>query len=363
MMPAFKGQDGIDIEKIPSEEIDGESSPPDYHISTYPADYTLEVLHQKWSKDEIKIPEFQRNFVWTQTQSSKLIESFLIGLPVPAIFLYTERRSQDYLVIDGQQRLRTIFDYFNGKFNSEKDGKRPVFKLKGLNEKSVYSGKSYEGLSDLDKRKLQNSILRAFIVKQLDPNDDTSMYHIFERLNTGGTMLVSQEIRNCVYQGEFSKFLDNINMLDRWRAILGKPVADPRKRDVELILRFFALRNYREYKSPVKEHLNKFMGRNTNPTQKELLVFQRVFEDTCGSVVANLGEKPFHVRTGLNAAVYDAVMVAFSNQLPAIPCDVKEKFIKLIDDEDFQNCTRSNTTNNQVVAQRFSAAENQLFGK
>ena len=362
-MLANKENDGIDLEKIRSEEVDSESSPPDYHISTYPADYTLEVLHQKWSKDEIKIPKFQRSFVWTQTQSSKLIESFLIGLPVPAIFLYTERRSQDYLVIDGQQRLRTIFDYFNGKFDSEKDGKRPIFRLKGLNERSIYRGKSYEELPDLDKRMLQNSILRAFIVKQLDPDDDTSMYHIFERLNTGGTMLVSQEIRNCVYQGEFSTFLDEINTLNCWRTILGKQVTDSRKRDVELILRFFALRNYGEYKSPMKEHLNKFMRRNVNPTQEELLALRRVFEDTCSSVVSNLGEKPFHVRTGLNAAVFDSVMVSFSNHLRMIPHNIKERFKRLVDDEDFENCTKSNTTNDQVIARRFSAAASQLFGK
>ena len=361
-MSEFEHDKGIELEKISSEEVDTESSPPNYQISTYPADYTLEVLHQKWSNGEIQIPAFQRNFVWTQTQSSRLIESFLIDLPVPAIFLYTERNSQNYLVIDGQQRLRTIFDYFKGKFDSEKESKRPTFKLKGLSERSEFYGKSFNTLSDYDKKRFKNSILRAFIVKQLDPDDDTSMYHIFERLNTGGTKLVNQEIRNCVYHGEFSEFLDDTNMLDRWRAILGKPIADPRKRDIELILRFFALRDFEDYKSPMKDYLNKFMHRNMNLGKKELAALRQVFDKTCDSVVESLGEKPFHVRTGLNAAVFDSVMVAYSNCLSEIPSDVRERFQRMLDDEEFANCTKNNTTNDKIVKQRISKALHHLFG-
>ena len=114
----------IEFERIPSEEEDYESAPPDYEINTYPADFTLEVLHQKWKAEDIEIPSFQRQFVWKQVQASKLIESFLIGLPVPAVFLYTERKSQKFLVIDGQQRLRSIFYFFEGFFWRRK--KRPT---------------------------------------------------------------------------------------------------------------------------------------------------------------------------------------------------------------------------------------------
>lgn len=80
----------IQLETVASEAEDRESGPLDYRIATYPADYTLELLHQKWKAQEIEIPPFQREFVWKQNQSSKLIESFLVGLPVPAVFLYSE---------------------------------------------------------------------------------------------------------------------------------------------------------------------------------------------------------------------------------------------------------------------------------
>jgi Protein of unknown function DUF262 len=96
--------DDIEFERIRSEEEDYESAPPTYEINTYPADFTLEVLHQKWKAGDIEIPCFQRQFVWKQIQASKLIESFLIGLPVPAVFLYTERKTQKSPVIDGQRR-------------------------------------------------------------------------------------------------------------------------------------------------------------------------------------------------------------------------------------------------------------------
>jgi uncharacterized protein with ParB-like and HNH nuclease domain len=170
------------LEPITSEDEDYESAPPEYEISTYPADFTLEVLHQKWKAGDILIPDFQRSFVWKQVQASKLIESFLVGLPVPAIFLYSERKSQNFFVIDGQQRLKSIFYFLEGFFGEEQQGQRRVFRLAGISGDSRFSGKSVDDLREEDKKRLKNSVLRAFIVQHLDPGDDTSMYHLFERL-------------------------------------------------------------------------------------------------------------------------------------------------------------------------------------
>ena len=106
------------------------------HIVTYPADYTLEVLIGKFNKT-ILVPGFQRKYVWTIKQASRLIESFLLGLPVPAIFLYVDPVKNTYLVVDGQQRLMSIAYFFDGYFG-EPDGKgnRAIFRLQGLNDKS-----------------------------------------------------------------------------------------------------------------------------------------------------------------------------------------------------------------------------------
>src|SRR5580704_3452807 len=101
------GHIALDIEKVDSEEQDSEYSPARYEIVTYPADYTLSGIVAKLKKNEIIVPPFQRSFVWSLSQSSKLIESFLLGLPVPPIFLYVQPDG-NLLVVDGQQRLKTI---------------------------------------------------------------------------------------------------------------------------------------------------------------------------------------------------------------------------------------------------------------
>lgn len=352
----------IVLEEINSEIDDSQSSLPVYQIATYPADYTLEVLYRKWKDNEIRVPKFQRNFVWKQNQSSRLIESFLAGLPVPAVFLYTVRSSQDYLVIDGQQRLRSVFYFFDGHFGEAVNGVRQSFALTGLNDASEYSGKTFDTLEHSDRKKLKNATLRAFIVMQLEPNDDTSMFHIFERLNTGSTALTNQEIRDCVYDGDLSNFLDELNRLRYWRAIFGKRTPDSRKRDIELILRFFAMRETGEYKKPMKIFLNSFMKKNRNPHASKLADLRKNFEGTCQSVIEHLGDRPFHVKAGLNAAVFDAVMVAFSNGLEAIPDDVYARYERLIMDEGFQENISSGTTDEKVVVRRFRAAATQLFG-
>ena len=360
-MTANKHEADLELEPVDSEREDYESAPPDYQIVTYPADYTLEVLHQMWKSNEIEIPDFQRTFVWKQPQASKLVESFLVGLPVPAVFFYSERQNQKYLVIDGQQRLRSIFFYFEGYYGPERKGIRPVFRLKGLNQQSQFHNRTFEDLHEEDRRRLKRATLRTFIVRQLDPDDDTSMYHIFERLNTGGTLLANQEIRNCVFHGKFSGFLDEVNKLENWRRILGKQEPDTRKRDMELILRFLAMRDLSSYSKPMKDFLLKFMKINKDPEDAVLQNIRDLFERTCEVVVTELGHKPFHVRSGLNAAVFDAVMIAFSNHLDDIPKDIRRRYDSLIRDREFEKHTRSRTTDVEVVQGRLRQAAAQLF--
>jgi hypothetical protein len=355
--------DDIEFERITSEEEDYESAPSIYEINTYPADFTLEVLHKKWQDKEIEIPDFQRQFVWKQVQSSKLIESFLIGLPVPSIFLYTERKTQKFLVIDGQQRLRSVFYFFEGFFGEETKGRRTVFQLKGLSDKSKYLGKDFNNLSEVDQRRLKNCVLRSFIVQQVDPDDDTSIYHIFERLNTGGTLLANQEIRNCVYRGTLNVLLNDLNKFPAWRKIVGKPVPDSRQKDIELILRFFALLDHANYQKPMKDFLSKFMRANRDLGKKPIKDFENLFKKTCTSVVSSLGDKPFHILAGLNSAVFDCVMVSFAENIDGIPQNIKQLYDNFILDDDFLKYVRSATTDEEIVKNRLELAEKKLFGK
>lgn len=362
--PQAVDESGMQI--IESEDQDAESEPAQYDIVTFPADYTLEGLVDKYRKNLIEIPGYQRKFVWTIKQASRLIESFLMGLPVPAIFLHVDPKEGTHTVIDGQQRLLSICFFFEGLFGPEERGKRDVFTLQSLNEKSPYSGKSYKDLQAEDPasiNRLNDSVLRAFIVKQLNPQGDSSVYHIFERLNTGGTQLVGQEIRNCVYHGPFNELLNELNLLPGWRKLFGRIKIDKRLRDVELILRFFAL-FYSEaaYRKPMKEFLNSFMKARKSCGQPEIKKYRNLFEETTDALCAHLGEKPFHIHAGLNAAVFDAVCCAFARDLHRIPRDIKRRFKKLLNDDGFKQAVSSATTDEDTVKTRMKTANDVLFG-
>lgn len=362
-------REDLELEPITAEDEDYQSSPPDYQIATYPADFTLEVLHKKWLDQELDIPPFQRGFVWNKTQASKLIESFLVGLPVPAIFLYNERDSHKYLVIDGQQRLRSVFAYFDGHFpppRSDANAVReqtngPAFRLTGISPKSAFYRRNFGGLSEPDQRRLTNAVLRAFIVKQLDPDDDTSIYHIFERLNTGGTQLANQEIRNSIYRGEFVELLQHLNRTPDWRLLLGRDTPDSRGRDVELIVRFFATRDLEAYQTPMKRFLSKYMFKHRNASSRALDASSEVFRRTCSAVTSALGERPFHVRKGLNIAVMDSVMVAFSKSLDSVPDDIRARYARLVKNDAFSQNTTQRTTDAERVRERFQLALRTLF--
>jgi hypothetical protein len=277
------------------------------------------------------------------------------------VFLYSERKSQKFLVIDGQQRLRSIFYFFEGFFGTESRGALPVFRLTGLSPDSIFDGKTFQELQDEDKRKLKNSVLRSFIVQQLDPADDTSMYHIFERLNTGGTLLANQEIRDCIYRGNFIGLLDDINTLPAWRRILGKDAPDTRRKDIELLVRFFSMRDISAYKKPMKDFLSKFMRKNRDALPDVLAANKKLFERTCNAVILSLTEKPFHIRAGLNTAVFDAVMTAFSKHLDEIPVDIRDRYERLKGDEIFNANTQTGTTQVDTVKRRLNQAEKVLF--
>ena len=356
-------QVNADIESIDSEREDQESTPCEYKIKSYPADFTLEVLHSKWKEKEIVIPEFQRRFVWKQPQASRLIESFLLDLPVPPIFLY-EQSDGNLMVIDGQQRLKSIFYFFDGFFESEKKS----FKLVGLDEKSRFHNKTFEDLQEIHRGsylRLKNATLRSIIVYQISPQDTTSAYHIFERLNTGGTQLTNQEIRNVMYHGNgnFVKLLGDLDSYSAWRKIYGKPEPDPQRKDTELVVRFFAMRDRSNYERPLKVYLSNFMQANRDITAGDADSYRKMFHQTCDKIILCLGEKPFHLRSGVNPPALETVMAVFSDHLNSIPSDIRERYGRLKKDNDFDNATKQGTTDKSKIDLRFQKAKSILFGE
>lgn len=205
-----------DVEKT-EEQYDEEQSPAiEFEILNYPADTTLKGYRQQFEDGLLIVPNFQRRFVWDQVKASKLVESFLIGLPVPGVFLYKPRQGVGFQVIDGHQRITSVVAFQKGVIGDRK------FTLKGVNKK--WEGKSFDSLSEAERFKVEQSVMRATIIQQLDPHDDRSIYMIFERLNTGGVNLNPMEVRRCVYHGEFLETLDKVNKDADWRKCLGTKV-------------------------------------------------------------------------------------------------------------------------------------------
>ena len=342
----------MQLESITSEKRDAESSASVYRILSYPSDPTLQVLNQMWLDGEIIIPQFQRGYVWSITQASRLVESFLMGLPVPEVFLHKDLDGK-HLVIDGQQRLRSIVAFFEGSFP---DG-RPFY-LRGVAKQ--WDGKLYDELSDFDARRLRSSILRAIIVEQIDPEDLTSIYHLFERLNTGGTALSPQEVRNCVYHGSFNDFVLGLNTDRRWRAIMGSTSPDKRLRDVELLVRSLALADQLDgYTTPMKDFISNFMRQEQK--SKDNSRHAQVFEKAVSGIHESLGAKPFHIRRGLNAAVLDSVMVAFARYDGPVPANLYRRYVDLLEDDRYQDTISSRTADVEIVRDRIDIVRKFLF--
>jgi len=213
----------------------------------------------------VKIPRYQRNFVWDRARSSKLIESLVLGLPVPQVFLYEEGRNS-FQIIDGQQRLMSIYFFLVGRFPRKKvkpllrtfwaekgaippeilfnDEYFEPFKLllrtpEGQPE-NVLHGQNFETLGE---RQVQLSMrpLRNVIIKQVSPAGRGAVYEIFNRLNTTGVNLTPQEIRVSLASSDFMEMLFELNETPLWRSLLGMDLPDPRLKDLEILLRAFAM--------------------------------------------------------------------------------------------------------------------------
>jgi len=245
--------------------------------------------------------------------------------------------------------------------------------LSQLSENSKYHSKAFDDLSEGDQIKLKDSVLRTFIIQQLKPEDDSSIYHVFERLNTGGTFLNNQEVRNCVYYGKLNELIrTKLNLNKDFREIIGKPEPDKRMGDNELILRFLSFTgDLSNYSKPLKDYMSRYFKRHRNPSDEFMEATENTFNRTCRIVIEVLGPKPFHVKRGLNVAVYDSVMTAFASNASAFSDGInkeiienyRSKYDELVKALDENNLISGATTDEEPVRKRFNLAEQILFDK
>lgn len=324
-----------------------------YSITSYGADYPVDSLVKRMRDKKIKVPSFQRGYVWSEKQASRFIESLLLGLPVPGIFLSKDVDSADLLVIDGQQRLKSLQFFYDGHFNEK------VFKLKDVQESFV--GKTYKDLETDDRQRLDDAIIHATIVKQDEPSEDnSSIYLVFERLNTGGLQLQPQEIRSAIYSGEFAELIKTLNEYPKWRNVYG--TKSSRLKDQEFILRFFAMYLFRDkYEKPLKGFMNKYMARNRHLQLHSANQLTEIFKSTVDFVEKTLGKKAFRPIRAINASIFDSVMVGIAemySRKSGFP-DVEpflEAYNNLLENEEYLQATSAGTSDDPIVEKRMNLA-------
>jgi hypothetical protein len=342
-------------------EEDDEIPYVEFDISVSPSDPSLELLSDQVNRGDIVVPFYQRRYVWKIEQASRLIESFLMGLPVPQVFLFINQDGE-LEIIDGQQRIMSVKYFFEGYFGEpDSRGRRQLFKLKGLSERSEYNGKTFEQLSDRDKRRLKNSTLRAINIKQISPKDSfESVFHIFERLNTGGTTLKAQEIRNAVYRGKIVESLQALNEDVDWQNILALKKPDKNQKDVELILRLLSLyKGWENYEKPMISHLNRAMSENRSFDTPLALEFSDQFERVTEMVSENI-QKPFRPKRIVNTAALEAVMIALMEDEKITPEMLKKNYPVLMSDGKFSELIAGSTADTRVLHDRIRAAKEVL---
>ena len=346
------------LDDLPTENTEegpeDESIDLNYEIASYPADYTLRVLNEQIKEGQLVLPDFQRGYVWKPLQASRLIESFLLGLPVPEVFLYKERATEQRLVVDGQQRLATIAFFYKERFANDN-----IFRLRGVDAR--WEGKTYADLNEPDKLRFDNSTLRSIVIQQLHPDDHSSIYTTFERLNTGGTQLNPMEIRRVQFPRVAFGYLDSLNADGNWRELIGILNPHPRLKDIELVLRVLALASDRAaYKRPLKAFLNEFMRKLEGMDRERLEALRGTFEDACKIAHDRLPRRPFHIRGPLNMAALDAVLGVLMHESHRVPSDLEGRFGDLVSDESFLHATDSRTSDEDSVNLRYTRALNVL---
>lgn len=345
-----------------------------FQINSWGADLSFRELINMYAEDELQKPELQRYYVWDKREASRFIESILLGLPVPSIFL-ARTQEENYLIIDGYQRIMTVVDFVNGVFT--KDGSS--FKLSPtVNE--LWANKTFSQLSSEEQKRLRRTTIHSIIFEQKRPtNDDTSMYQIFERINTGGRTLFPQEIRNCVYHNEINTLLFELNVNPAWRTLFGQSEKDSRMRDMEFILRFLMFSNKKFSETTaisLKKELNLFMDITKNKDgkyrcedyKKQFLETMELLVNTDKDAFRNINEEG-SILSRFHPTIFDSIAVAtkmaIENGVDILWKNDREAFLKakrnLLKDLQFIEYTTTRTTNTASINGRIDLAYKYLF--
>lgn len=366
-----------------------------YDITSEPNDFNVMTLFSYMERGAIELPPFQRYFVWDKQRASRFIESLIKGLPVPQIFLYQESRN-NFQIIDGQQRMMSVYYFMKGRF-PKPDGRarlREIFaEHKSIPDRFLADDELFQDFSlalkskdesyenplhglkfdTLDEHKTPFELrpIRVVIIKQNEPKDDnSSIYEIYDRLNTGGANLKPQEIRANLYYSDFYRALYEANKNPAWRKIIGQQAEDAFMRDVELLLRAFAmLVKGDEYKPSMTRFLNTFSNfAKLHMTSKDIKRLIHIF-DAFVRATSTFESNVFHSPTAqrFSIALFEAAFVGWctdawksSNENPSVPSPSQKDLSALTSDPAFRKFLQEGTTKSANVQERLKIARDML---
>lgn len=292
-----------------------------------PKDYTVELLHSKKLNGTLDPnPKWQRNYVFDRIKASRLIESVLMDVPLPAVYL-AEEADGTLSIIDGQQRLSTFFFFLENKFPVKgKDDEYTDFPLTGLQILSDLNTRHFKDLEKPLRLKINDTPIHVIII-QKDSNEDVK-FDIFERLNTGAMKLNEDEIRNSVYRGAYIELLDELAEDETFDSLVNKPNFKNRMLYRGMILRFFALseKAIQHYKPSMKQYCNKELRDKRDISKIKADEYRKRFRTSvnlCQSVFAKNAFRRFNpgkegavngswVTSRINMALFDVQMCGFA---------------------------------------------------
>ncbi|QPL31955.1 DUF262 domain-containing protein [Pseudomonas fragi] len=346
-------------------------------VKTQNVEYDLFSLKRLISKNSIKLdPDYQRRHRWPIETSSRLIESLILNIPIPVIFISQDIDVDDeiedavsrYTVIDGQQRLTAIYNFLNGDYA-----------LVGLEALPELDGMFYKDLPPFLLRRLDERTIKCLRIDSTV--DEQVKFDIFERLNTGSIKLEAQELRNATARGPFNILIKELAKNKDFRKLIqinennpGENTKVKKMEDVELVLRFFALSNkrYATLKKGFKDFLTQSLNEFNRLSADEITLAGEKFLATIQFINNHAGAMPFakyrfergeyKKMSSFNAAVYDAVMVGLADVIT--PDEMKQpwneaklkNFHEVFSNEDFFNAVSGSVNDAAKVATRISVA-------
>lgn len=343
LFPQIADEEEVELKNIPPEQR---------RLHTETADLTVSSLHSYLANGKLDIPEFQRGYVWTRTQASRLIESLIIQCPIPVVY-FIQSPDNKLIVIDGNQRLLSIKLFLND-----------AFELQGLTTYPELNGLSWSTLDPRFRDHINNRTIRCItILRETHPQ---IKFDVFERLNTGSVKLNAQELRHGINHGALMESLDNLSKNEFWKRAAGIR-KDTRMKGAELILRFYAFRHSRaQYQKPLASFLDQFSSQHKNVDTHILLGWEIEFKKTIVLIDKILGKFAFRLFepdlsgiTGFNSALFDAEMIGFAETSnPAIinaevdPEKFQRAVAELLQNERFYNSIRQATSDEVSVRTR-----------